>query len=109
MNCIATARDCFHCRLKGPAELPIDRLETAPDVQVDKHFIFRIFAELRNTFLQTVMVQRYFAVPDDWKPPVDSTVRVIARLRNGAPLVVEQNYGKGRVVAFLTTAAPTVE
>jgi hypothetical protein len=53
------------------------------------------------------MVQRYFAAPADWKTPADSTVRVIARLRNGAPLAVEQSYGKGRVVAFLTTAAPT--
>ena len=97
----------FPVPLKGPAELSIDRLETAPDVQVDKHFIFRIFAERRNTFLQAVMVHRYVAVPDDWQAPVDSTVRVIARLRNGAPLVVEQAYGKGRVVAFLTSAAPT--
>jgi hypothetical protein len=97
----------FPLPLKGPAELPIDRLETAPDVQVDKHFIFRIFAERRNTFLQTVIVQRYFAVPEDWRPEADSTVRVVARLRNGAPLVVEQRYSKGRVVAFLTTAAPT--
>jgi hypothetical protein len=32
---------------------------------------------------------------------------VIARLRNGAPLVVERSFGKGRVAAFLTTAAPT--
>ena len=69
----------FPLPLKGPAELPIDRLETAPDVQVDKHFIFRIFAERRNTFLQTVLVQRYFAVPDEWKPPADSSVRVIAQ------------------------------
>ena len=30
-----------------------------------------------------------------------------ARLRNGAPLVVERSFGKGRVMAFLTTAAPT--
>jgi len=97
----------FPLPLKGPAELPIDRLETAPDVQVDKHFIFRIFAEHRNPFLQSVVVQRYFAAPEDWQPSAESTVRVIARLRNGAPLAVEQTYGKGRVVAFLTTAAPT--
>jgi hypothetical protein len=97
----------FPLPLKGPAELMIDRLEAAPDVQVDKHFIFRIFAEHRNTFLQTVMVRRFFAVPDDWKHSADSSLRVIARLRNGAPLGVEQSFGKGRVVAFLTTAAPT--
>ncbi len=97
----------FPLPLKGPAELPIDRLESAPDVQVDKHFIFRIFAERRNTFLQTVMVQRYFAAPRIGNPRPIRRVRVIARLRNGAPLVVEQHFGKGRVVAFLTTAAPT--
>ncbi|MGD0517118.1 MAG: BatA domain-containing protein [Thermoguttaceae bacterium] len=96
----------FPLPLKGPAELPVDRLETAPDMQVEKHFIFRIFAERRNTFLQTVLVHRYFAVPEDWQLAPDSTVRVVARLRNGAPLVVEQAFGKGRAVAFLTTAAP---
>ena len=58
----------FPLPLTGPAELPVDRLEPAPDVQVDKHFIFRIFAEQRNTFLQTVTVQRYFAVPEGWRP-----------------------------------------
>ncbi len=31
---------------------------------------------------------------------------MIARLRNGAPLAVERHFGEGRVVAFLTTAAP---
>lgn len=93
--------------LARPAELVVDRLEPAPDVQVGPHFIFRVFAEKRNTFLQTVAVQRYFAVPKGWRPAADSTVRVAARLRNGAPLVVERKFGKGRVVAFLTSAAPT--
>jgi hypothetical protein len=31
----------------------------------------------------------------------------VTRLRNGAPLVVERAFGKGHVLAFLTTAAPT--
>jgi hypothetical protein len=97
----------FPVPLLRQAELLVDRLEPAPDVQVGPHFIFRVFAADRNTFLQTVSVGRYFAVPDGWRPPADSTVRVVARLRNGAPLVVERAFGKGRVVAFLTTAAPT--
>jgi len=46
-------------------------------------------------------------VPEGWRPAPDSTVRVAARLRNGAPLVVERSFGRGRVLAFLTTAAPT--
>ena len=96
----------FPVPLVGKAVLRVDRLEPAPDVQVGPHFIFRVFTANRNTFLQTVGVQRYFAVPDGWRPPADSTVSVAARLRNGAPLVVERRFGKGRVVAFLTTAAP---
>ncbi len=97
----------FPVPLAKQAELLVDRLEPAPDVQVDEHFIFRIFAAKRNTFLQTVTVERYFAVPEGWRPPADSTVRVAAHLRNGAPLMVERRFGKGRVTAFLTTAAPT--
>ena len=33
-------------------------------------------------------------------------VRVLARLRNRAPLAVEKSFGQGRVIAFLTTYAP---
>jgi len=96
----------FPAPLGRENELLVDRLEPAPDVQVDKHFIFRVFAEKRNTFLPAVTVQRYFAVAEGWQPPPDSTVRVVARLRNAAPLVVERGFGQGRVMAFLTTAAP---
>ncbi len=97
----------FPVPLARQAELVVDRLEPAPDVQVGDHFIFRIFTTKRNTFLQTVTIERYFAVPEGWRPPADSTVRVAAHLRNGAPLMVERRFGKGRVAAFLTTAAPT--
>jgi hypothetical protein len=97
----------FPVPLDREAELPIDRLEPAPDVQFDKHFIFRVFSEKRNALLQTIAVRRYFGVPRDWRPAPDSTTRVIASLRNGAPLIVERQFGEGRVVAMLTTAAPT--
>lgn len=93
--------------LGRPAELLVDRLEPAPDIQINPHFIFRVFASKRNSFLQTVSVQRYFSAPEGWHPPADSTVRVAATLRNGSPLVVERGFGKGRVMAFLTTASPS--
>ncbi len=97
----------FPVALKGPADLPIDRFDPAPDVQFDNHFIFRIFAESRNSFLQTVLVNRYFStVASSQDTSAAQPARTIAKLRNGAPLVVEKNFGKGRVVAFLTTAAP---
>jgi len=68
--------------LARQAELMVDRLEPAPDVQVGQHFIFRIFAANRNTFLHTVSVGAVFRRARGWRPPVDSTVRVAARLRN---------------------------
>ncbi|MBN2473020.1 MAG: BatA domain-containing protein [Pirellulales bacterium] len=86
--------------------LPVDRLERGPDLQVAEHGVFRVFAGKRNSFLATVIVEQYFAAADGWEPGPDSTTRVIARLRNGAPLVIEHRFGKGRVLSFLTTASP---
>ncbi len=99
-------RGFFPLPLGRPADLAVDRLQQAPDLNVADHPIFRIFAGQRNSFLATVTVERYFSVPKPWKPNPDSTTRVIAQLRNGAPLAVERRFGQGRVVAFLTTAAP---
>jgi len=96
----------FPLPVTTPQVLLVDRLQQAPDLQVSPHPAFRILAGKRNSFLPMVTIERYFAVPEMWDPEPDSTVRVIARLRNGAPLVVEQQFGEGRVVAFLTTAAP---
>lgn len=91
----------------GPAtELLVDRLDKAPDLEVTDHPIFSVFAGQRNSFISAVMVERYFTAAKNWQAPSDSTVKVIARLRNQAPLAVEQKFGSGRVVAFLTKASP---
>lgn len=96
----------FPLPLAGPAELAVDRLEKAPDLEVTDHPIFSVFAGERNSFLSSVVVHRYFATEKDWTAPDDSPLRVIARLRNKAPLVVESKFGAGRVVALLTKASP---
>ena len=96
----------FPLPLLGQETLAVDRLERAPDLQASGHPIFRRAADERYGFLQTVLVHEYFAAPQDWRPAPDSTTQVVAQLRNRAPLVVERAFGKGRVVAFLTTAAP---
>jgi hypothetical protein len=93
--------------LTNPSELFVDRLSQVPDMEVTDHPMFRVFTGGRNSFLATVSIERYFATVKGWKPPVNSSVHVIARLRNGAPLAVERKFGQGRVVAVLTTAAPT--
>ena len=89
-----------------PTELLVDYLQKAPDLAVTDHPIFHVLAGERNSFLPLVIVRRYFSVPKDWRADSDPAVAVIARLRNGAPLAAERRFGRGRVVAFLTTAAP---
>jgi hypothetical protein len=56
--------------------------------------------------VQAMRVDQYFAVGKDWREADDPNVSVIAKLRNGAPLMVEKRFGKGRVLAVLTTATP---
>ena len=96
----------FPLPLVGVTELLVDRTERVPDVEVTDHPMFSVFAGERNSFINTILVERYFAAPKNWSPPADSTTEVIARLRNGAPLAVESRLGEGRVVTFLTKAGP---
>lgn len=97
----------FPLPVEKPAELPVDYLQRIPDLTVTDHPIFQVFAGDRNSFLPLVIVRRYFSAPKGWRADAEAGTAVIARLRNGAPLAVERRYGRGRVVAFLTTAAPT--
>ena len=96
----------FPLPVAKPEELLVDYLEKIPDLKITAHPIFQILSGDRNSFLPLVVVRRYFSVPKTWRPEAEKDVSVIARLRNGAPLAVERRYGRGRVVAFLTTAAP---
>ncbi len=98
----------FPMPVASPTILRVDYLERTPDIEVadPRHPILGLLASERYKFLQSVMVEQYFAAPREWKPPAESGVRILARLRNGAPLVVEKPFGKGRVIAFTTTAAP---
>jgi len=98
----------FPAPLAAPSTLLVDRLEKSSDVTVDhEHPIFqRTFADKYNSWLQKILVERYFAVAGEFDPADDPDVSVIARLRDGAPLIVEKQFGQGRVLAVLMTAAP---
>lgn len=99
----------FPAPLVGPVDLLIDRSgEPVSDMTGEaNHPVFSLFAGQSNVDIDRVIVERYFAVDKNWKPAEKSTARVVARLRNGVPLAIEQKFGDGRVIAFLTTAAPT--
>lgn len=92
--------------LEVPTQLVADPQRTEPDVMVGDHAIFRVFGGQRNSFLPLIGVNFYYAVDPAWKPPVRGDTHVLARLRNGAPYVVEKQFGEGRVVAQLTKLSP---
>ncbi len=96
--------------------LPLDRddlldsdpIDDTPDVVVEAtdHPVFRELVQGQNPIIRLMHVERYLRPPTDWVPAVGGDVRVLARLRNRAPLAVEKHFGKGRVIAFTTTYAP---
>jgi hypothetical protein len=105
-------------------QLDPDLLTNKPDINiVSKHPVFRLFSEGDNPLLAGVKIERYIAVNTQTKPaetntPTDANnttqqttliepqVEILARLRNGHPLVAEKKFGKGKVISFLTSAAP---
>jgi hypothetical protein len=96
----------FPVPLLRETQLLVDRLERSADIEPLDKGVLSIFAGERNSYLAGVTVERYFSLAKGWKPAADAAVQVLARLRNGAPLVVERKFGEGRVVALLSTAAP---
>ncbi len=77
-----------------------------PDFRAEDHPVFTYLSGESNVYLRGVAVDRYFRTPASFEPPPQSSTQIIARLRNRFPLAVAKQYGNGRVVAFLTTAAP---
>ncbi len=92
--------------LDVPSQLLRDAAAATPDVAVTDHPVFRVFAGERNSFLAVANVDFYYAIDPLWTPPDSGDVRVLARLRNRAPLVMEKQLGAGRVVAALCKLSP---
>jgi hypothetical protein len=92
--------------LDVPAQLLRDPDEAVADVRVTDHPVFRVFTGQRNSFLGLAKVDFYYAVDPHWQPPSSGDVRVLARLRNGAPFVIEKRLGAGRVVTQLCRLSP---
>jgi len=90
----------FPARLGGIAELFLDESNPAPDFSVTDHPVLEVFQDDRDVLLSYTKVNRYFSVAKDWTVP--DGVRVIATLRNKAPLMLEHRLGKGRIITCLT-------
>ncbi len=92
----------FPAPLKLPTQLMDRQEDDSPDVVVSDHALFRVLSGRRNGFLPLILVDYFYAVADEWAPPKNGSTQVIARLRNNEPLVVERQFGAGRVVAQLS-------
>ena len=91
--------------LDMPTQLLADELAT-PDVVVGDHPLFRVFRGRRNSFLSVVAVNFYYGIDPAWRLPEDGATRILARLQNKAPFVVEKQYGAGRIVLQLSKLSP---
>jgi hypothetical protein len=100
-------RGLMPLEVAAPTPLFVDKAQPGPDLEVKDHPLFKIFFGERNSFLNAVRIDRYFSVTKTAEQSAGASASVIARLRNGRPLVIEKKFGQGRVIAFLTTAAPT--
>jgi hypothetical protein len=88
-----------------PSQLLRDTQGTG-DVRVTDHPVFRVFAGQRNSFLAVARVNFYYALDPNWTLPESGDVRVVASVRNGAPLTMEKRLGAGRVVVHLCKLSP---
>ena len=76
------------------------------DIEATDHPVFQELVQGQNPLVRTMHVERFLRPAAGWSPDVAAGVRILARLRNRAPLAVEKSFGRGRVIAFLTTYAP---
>ena len=85
--------------------LRVDQLEQLPDIKPTDHRLFKIFTGKSNPFLDMVKIDKSGPLKISTNCPPGATV--LARIRTGQPLIVENRTGDGRVISILTTAAPT--
>ncbi|MCC9604447.1 BatA domain-containing protein [Blastopirellula sp. JC732] len=89
----------------GTKELapPIAGEETV-DFVPSEHPIFSVFRGEKNRFRNDLKFYQYYDLDATWKPEEQGAI--LGKLRDGRPLIVEQQVGDGSVVTFLTSLTP---
>lgn len=82
---------------------PIAGEETVDFVPSD-HPIFSVFRGEKNRFRNDLKFYQYYDLDATWKPEEQGAI--LGKLRDGRPLIVEQQVGEGSVVTFLTSLTP---
>ncbi|MCO6455640.1 MAG: BatA domain-containing protein, partial [Pirellulaceae bacterium] len=92
--------------LGGDQLLPPALEESAVDIEVFDNPVFDVFRKQNNSLIRRVRIERYLEPARTWVRDPQSTVSVLAQLRNGSPLAMERTFGEGRVVFILTSLTP---
>jgi len=106
----------FPAPLESQVALLPAKTEPVPDINITPHEIFQfsptddvaLSKQLSERMFKDILVQRYLAASRQWKP-ADDGATVIAKLRNGFPLVITHRFGAGRIATFLTSVSPMIE
>ena len=109
------ALDALHAEGRGLFPVPVDAERqlfrdraAAGDIVPLESPLFDWFRKHGAQLLADVTVNKYFGVPESFTAEASARAQVLvhARLRNGAPYVVEKPFGEGRVVALLAGPTP---
>lgn len=89
-------------------EVPEQLDDTPPDVSPVPHPIFAPVLGIKNSLLSLVQIRQLISPDASWKASASAKSVVLATVRGIAdwPLVVEKQFGDGRVVLVTTTAGP---
>jgi len=94
----------------APRNLPHDPNQTSgPDLEPAGHPLLAILNGDGRLFLDLIFVNAFYPVQEQWlleTLPKSTSVKTIARLREQQPLLLEHEFGKGRVVTCFTAAGP---
>ncbi|MHB0956155.1 MAG: BatA domain-containing protein [Pirellulaceae bacterium] len=88
--------------------LGAEDVDRGPDVEIEAtdHPVFQELVQGQNPLVRTLHVERFLRAESGEASGRATAVHILARLRNRSPLAVEKTFGKGRVIAVLTTYAP---
>jgi len=84
---------------QGASEIRVMHLETQ-GLDAEVHPLLSVFREAGQGDLGLSGFKKYFVVQQEAAP----TTKVILRLTDGSPMMVEGRYGKGKVILFASTA-----
>lgn len=97
---------CLPVSLGRVVDVPELLEDRVPDFTPADHPIFAPVLGVQNSLLDLVQIRKVIQPAIDWQPGEQAMVNASVRGSENWPLVVEQAFGKGRVMTFLTSAAP---